>query len=159
MLHNDGEARNGDDSAVIVRAVNQPVNHGDRSMAYPRQTDSEYYPPTETRAHDWLTMRRMTRESNGEIGHSFRWEDQTVLDLIYFLLIGLAAGWLAGQFMKGRSFGLVGTLVVGVVGAILGGFLFRLVGLFPTGLLGSLIAATFGSVVLLFLLQKFGKRL
>lgn len=95
----------------------------------------------------------------GEIRHSFRWEDRTVFDLIYFLLIGLAAGWLAGQFMKGHSFGLVGTLIVGVVGAILGGFLFRLVGLFPTGLLGSLIAATFGSVVLLFLLQKFGKRL
>jgi uncharacterized membrane protein YeaQ/YmgE (transglycosylase-associated protein family) len=82
-----------------------------------------------------------------------------MLELIYFLLIGLVAGWLAGQFMKGRGFGLVGNLVVGVIGAVLGGFLFRLVGLAATGLLGSLISATVGAIVLLFLLQKFGKRL
>ena len=78
--------------------------------------------------------------------------------LIYFLLIGLAAGWLAGKIMAGHSFGLAGNLVVGVVGAILGGFLFQLVGLVAIGLLGSLIAATAGAVVLLFLLQKFGRR-
>lgn len=82
-----------------------------------------------------------------------------MLELIYFLLIGLAAGWLAGQFMKGRGFGLVGNLVVGVIGAVLGGFLFRLVGLAATGLLGTLISATVGAIVLLFLLQKFGRRI
>jgi uncharacterized membrane protein YeaQ/YmgE (transglycosylase-associated protein family) len=61
--------------------------------------------------------------------------------------------------MKGHSFGLFGNLVVGVIGAFLGGFLFRLVGLLTVGLLGSLISATVGAVVLLFILQKFGKRL
>ena len=81
-----------------------------------------------------------------------------MLDLIYFLLIGLAAGWLAGKIVKGHSFGILGNLVVGVVGAVLGGFLFRLVGLLTIGLLGSLISATVGAVVLLFILQKFGKR-
>ena len=50
-------------------------------------------------------------------------------------------------------------LVVGVIGAILGGVLFQIVGLAATGLLGSLICATVGAIVLLFLLQKFGKRL
>jgi uncharacterized membrane protein YeaQ/YmgE (transglycosylase-associated protein family) len=45
---------------------------------------------------------------------------------LWFLLIGLAAGWLAGQLTKGGGFGLVGDLVVGVVGALLGGFLFGL---------------------------------
>ena len=81
-----------------------------------------------------------------------------MLDLIYFLLIGLAAGWLAGKLMTGQSFNVVGNLVVGVVGAVLGGFVFRLVGLAATGLLGSLICATAGAILLLFLLQKFGKR-
>lgn len=76
------------------------------------------------------------------------------MDLIYFLLIGLAAGWLAGKIMKGAGFGILGNLVVGVIGAILGGFLFRLVGLATVGLLGSLISATVGAVVLLFILQK-----
>jgi uncharacterized membrane protein YeaQ/YmgE (transglycosylase-associated protein family) len=64
--------------------------------------------------------------------------------LTYFLLIGLAAGWLAGRIMTGHSFGLVGNLVVGVVGAILCGFLFQLAGLLTIGLLGNLIAATVG---------------
>ncbi len=77
-----------------------------------------------------------------------------MLDLIYFLLIGLIAGWLAGKFMKGRSFGLVGNLIVGIIGAILGGFLFRLVGFVSFGLLADLISATVGAIVLLLILQK-----
>jgi uncharacterized membrane protein YeaQ/YmgE (transglycosylase-associated protein family) len=77
-----------------------------------------------------------------------------MLELIYFLLIGLAAGWLAGKLMNGHSFGLLGNLVVGVIGAILGGFLFGLLGLVTVGLLGSLISATVGAIVLLFILQK-----
>ncbi len=81
-----------------------------------------------------------------------------MIELVYFLLIGLAAGWLAGRIM-GQGFSLVGNLVVGVVGAVLGGFVFRLVGLATTSLLGSLICATAGAILLLFLLQKFGKRL
>ena len=77
-----------------------------------------------------------------------------MVHLIYFLLIGLAAGWLAGKIMKGRGFGILGNLLVGVIGAVLGGFLFHLVGLVAIGLLGSLISATAGAIVLLFLLQK-----
>jgi len=40
--------------------------------------------------------------------------------LISFLLIGLVAGWIAGNLMKGRGLGLVGNLIVGVIGAFLG---------------------------------------
>ena len=62
------------------------------------------------------------------------------MNLFYFLLIGLAAGWLAGQIMKGRGFGLIGDLIVGIIGAFLGGHLFSWLGLFPgSGLIGSLI--------------------
>jgi uncharacterized membrane protein YeaQ/YmgE (transglycosylase-associated protein family) len=82
-----------------------------------------------------------------------------MFQLVYFLLIGLAAGWLASKIMTGQSFSLTGNLVVGIVGAIVGGFLFQLVGFLAIGLLANLIAATFGAVLLLFLLQKFGKRL
>lgn len=77
-----------------------------------------------------------------------------MLDAIYFLLIGLAAGWLAGKILKGRGFGILGNLIVGVIGAILGGFLFRLVGLQTVHLIGNLIAATVGAIVLLIVLQK-----
>lgn len=75
------------------------------------------------------------------------------MGFIWFLLIGLCAGWLAGSIMKGSGFGLGGNLAVGVIGAFLGGFLFRLVGLHAGGMLGSLIMATVGAVVLLFLVR------
>ena len=64
------------------------------------------------------------------------------MHIFWFLLIGLVAGWLAGQIMKGGGFGLIGDLVVGVIGALLGGFLFNLFGLHATGLLGNLVMAT-----------------
>jgi uncharacterized membrane protein YeaQ/YmgE (transglycosylase-associated protein family) len=75
------------------------------------------------------------------------------MDFAWFLLIGLAAGWLAGQIMKEGGSGLVGDLVVGVIGAILGGFLFGLLGLSATGLIGRLITATVGAVVLIMALR------
>lgn len=75
------------------------------------------------------------------------------MDIVWFLLIGLAAGWLAGHLMKGGGFGVVGDIVVGVIGAILGGFLFGLLGLSATGLLGSLITATVGAVALIAILR------
>ena len=76
------------------------------------------------------------------------------MEFLWFALIGLAAGWLAGQLTKGQGFGLVGDLVVGVIGALLGGFLFGLVGLAPSSLLGSLITATAGAVLLVVILRR-----
>ncbi|MFO1021726.1 MAG: GlsB/YeaQ/YmgE family stress response membrane protein [Planctomycetales bacterium] len=80
------------------------------------------------------------------------------MHFLWFILIGLCAGWLAGQITKGAGFGVVGNLIVGVIGAILGGFLFGLLGLASTGLLGELITATVGAIVLLFLLKKLGSK-
>jgi uncharacterized membrane protein YeaQ/YmgE (transglycosylase-associated protein family) len=75
------------------------------------------------------------------------------MEFIWFILIGLVAGWLAGQFMKGGGFGIIGDIVVGVLGALLGGFLFGLLGISAGGLIGSLIVATVGAVVLIFILR------
>jgi uncharacterized membrane protein YeaQ/YmgE (transglycosylase-associated protein family) len=69
------------------------------------------------------------------------------------LLIGMAAGWLAGQLVKGRSFGLVENLVIGVIGALIGGFVFGALNVNVGGLLGELIAATVGAIILLYLLK------
>ena len=71
------------------------------------------------------------------------------MDIVWFLLIGICAGWLASQIMKGGGSGLVTDLIMGVIGAVLGGFLFRLVGLEANGPVGSLVTATVGAVVLL----------
>ena len=80
-----------------------------------------------------------------------------VQSVILILLIGAAAGWLAGNIMKGRGFGAVGNIVVGIVGAFLGGFLFSLVGLKAGGIIGSLITATVGALVLLWVVNLIKK--
>ena len=73
--------------------------------------------------------------------------------LIWFLLIGLIAGWLAGLVMKGGGFGIVGDMIVGVIGSFLGAWLFGLLGIGATGLLGRIITAFVGAVVLILLLR------
>jgi len=75
-----------------------------------------------------------------------------VPNFLWFLIIGIIAGWVAGRITKGKGFGLFGNLIVGVLGALVGGFLFDLVGLSAYGVLGSLITATVGAIVLLLLL-------
>jgi len=77
----------------------------------------------------------------------------TVTSLIWFLLIGLAAGWLAGMVMKGGGYGLIGDLIIGVIGALLGGWLFGMLGVGIGGLLGALIMAFVGACLLIFLLR------
>ena len=78
------------------------------------------------------------------------------MNWLWFILIGLAAGFLAGAVVKGHGFGLFGNLIVGVIGALLGGFIFGLLGIAATSLLGALICAFVGAVVLLFLLKFVG---
>jgi uncharacterized membrane protein YeaQ/YmgE (transglycosylase-associated protein family) len=81
------------------------------------------------------------------------------MEFIWFIVIGLAAGWLVGQVMKtGSGFGVVGDIVVGVIGATLGGLLFQKLGIaVGGGLIGSLIVATIGAIILLFGLRLFKK--
>ena len=74
------------------------------------------------------------------------------MDILYAILIGLGAGWLAGVLRRGSGFGLLGNLIVGALGAVLGGFLAKLIGITAYGLLGRLAIATGGAVLLLFLL-------
>lgn len=75
------------------------------------------------------------------------------MQLFWFLIIGLLAGWLAGQVTHGRDFGLLGDLVVGVIGAWLGGALLHTLGLYSVGLIGSLVTALIGAVILLTLIR------
>ena len=78
------------------------------------------------------------------------------MEFLWFIVIGLAAGWLAGQFMSGGGYGVVGDIVLGVLGALVGGFLFHQLGLSAGGgLIGALIVATIGAVVLIFAVRMF----
>ncbi len=74
--------------------------------------------------------------------------------LIWFLIIGAIAGWLAGVVMKGGGFGLLGDIIVGVIGALLGGWLFGTFGVsLGGGLLGSILVAFIGACILLWLVR------
>lgn len=76
------------------------------------------------------------------------------MDLLWFLVVGLVAGWLAGVLVKGGGLGIVGDIAVGILGAFLGGFLFRSMGWSAGGgMLGSIIVATVGAVILILLLR------
>lgn len=73
----------------------------------------------------------------------------TLTSLVIWLLIGLVAGWIAGEVMKGDGFGLVGNIIVGIIGAIVGGFLLSAIGLDPGGFVGEVIQAFLGALAFL----------
>lgn len=72
--------------------------------------------------------------------------------LILLLVIGAVAGWLAGNLMKGRGFGLIGNIIVGIVGAVLGGYILNFLGIVATGLIGLILTATIGAIILVFVI-------
>jgi uncharacterized membrane protein YeaQ/YmgE (transglycosylase-associated protein family) len=79
------------------------------------------------------------------------------LGLISFLIVGLIAGFVAAR-LTGERHTLLQNLLTGVAGAFLGGVLFWVIGLRATGFVGALVVATVGSVVLLFLLDRLGQK-
>lgn len=81
-----------------------------------------------------------------------------IISLLIFLAIGALVGWLAGNIVKGKGFGVLGNIVVGIVGAVFGGFIFNFFGITTGGLLGSIVMATIGAVILLYLISMVVKR-
>ncbi|MBP9481197.1 MAG: GlsB/YeaQ/YmgE family stress response membrane protein [Ignavibacterium sp.] len=78
------------------------------------------------------------------------------LGIIGSIVIGILAGFIAGQITKGRGFGLIVNLIVGLIGAVLGGFLFNSLGIDSNGTLGMLVVSVIGAVVFLSVLSLFG---
>jgi len=74
--------------------------------------------------------------------------------LIAWLIIGAIAGWLAGTFVKGGGFGLIGDIIVGIIGAFIGGWL---AGVFHIhiggGWISTILTAAGGAIVLLIILR------
>jgi uncharacterized membrane protein YeaQ/YmgE (transglycosylase-associated protein family) len=69
--------------------------------------------------------------------------------MIYSIVVGLIAGWLAGQVMKGGGYGVLMDIVLGLLGGIIGGWLFGALGIWPAGgMVGSIVVAFVGAVIL-----------
>ena len=78
--------------------------------------------------------------------------------LIWWIVVGLIAGWLAGKVMKGGGFGVLMDIVIGMVGAIIGGWVFGLLGIYSNGgLIGSVLVAFVGAVIFLWLVRTIKK--
>ena len=78
--------------------------------------------------------------------------------LIWWLIVGGIAGFLAGKVMKGGGFGVGMDIVVGVVGSVIGGWVFGLLGIFSGGgIIPSIVVAFVGACVLLWIVRMFKK--
>ena len=74
------------------------------------------------------------------------------MGLFYFIIVGLIAGWLAGQVMKGGGYGVAVDIVLGILGSIVGGWIFGTLGIWPGGgLAGAIIVAFVGAVFLVWI--------
>lgn len=72
-----------------------------------------------------------------------------IMYFVWYLLIGLVAGWLANLVVRGSGSGLLVNLIVGLVGGLLGGWLVSLFGWIPMGAMGTLLTSVLGAIVLL----------
>lgn len=73
--------------------------------------------------------------------------------LIWTILLGILAGFIASKLVSGSGRGLLMDLVIGIVGSVLGGWIFTLLGLAAYGLVGQLVMAVIGAVVLLLIVR------
>lgn len=73
------------------------------------------------------------------------------MNFIWYILIGILAGYFAGKIMRGGGFGLLVNLLLGIIGAVLGGWVFALLGLAATGIIGSLITSVVGAILFLWI--------
>ena len=75
--------------------------------------------------------------------------------LLVIVVVGVIAGWLAGQIMRGAGYGIIGDLIIGIIGAYIGAWLIPRLGIPPigTGIVSAIIDATIGALLLLFVLR------
>jgi uncharacterized membrane protein YeaQ/YmgE (transglycosylase-associated protein family) len=81
------------------------------------------------------------------------------MEILWWLIVGLIAGALAGRVVSGHGYGVLGDIVVGLLGALIGGFLaHNVLGLDASGVLGSLLVAFLGAVLLLIVWRAIAPR-
>jgi uncharacterized membrane protein YeaQ/YmgE (transglycosylase-associated protein family) len=75
--------------------------------------------------------------------------------LLVIVVVGVVAGWLAGQVVRGTGFGIIGDLIVGVAGAFVGSWLLPQFHFhFGTSImLTAIVNATIGAILLLFVIR------
>jgi uncharacterized membrane protein YeaQ/YmgE (transglycosylase-associated protein family) len=78
--------------------------------------------------------------------------------ILWWIIVGLIAGWITGKIMKGSGYGALMDIVVGIAGALIGGFLMRLLGgTGEGGMIYTIIVAVIGAVILTWVIRFFKK--
>jgi uncharacterized membrane protein YeaQ/YmgE (transglycosylase-associated protein family) len=77
--------------------------------------------------------------------------------LIWWIIVGLIAGWAAGKIMKGGGYGVIADIILGILGAIIGGWVVGLLGFGGGGLIWSILVAILGAVILIWITRFFKK--
>ncbi len=75
------------------------------------------------------------------------------MNFLIWIIVGLIAGWLTGQVMKGSGYGPLGDIVVGILGGLLGGFVLGMLGIGGTNIIGDVLVAFIGGVILVMILR------
>ena len=82
------------------------------------------------------------------------------MDILTWVVVGLIAGWLAAQVMRGSGYGLIGDIIIGVAGGLLGGWIattyLHLRATVSGFNLESILVAFSGAMILLILLRLVG---
>ena len=80
------------------------------------------------------------------------------MGLLFSIIVGAVAGWLAGKIMRGGGFGFLINLLLGLVGGAVGGWLFTLLGInWDNGWIGQIGTGVVGAVVVLWVASLFKK--
>jgi uncharacterized membrane protein YeaQ/YmgE (transglycosylase-associated protein family) len=80
-----------------------------------------------------------------------------LISLIWWVLVGLIAGWAAGKIMKGGGYGVGMDIVLGIVGAVVGGWLVGILGFQAGGFISTIIVAIIGAVFLIWISRMIKK--
>ncbi|MGC1649954.1 MAG: GlsB/YeaQ/YmgE family stress response membrane protein [Candidatus Sulfotelmatobacter sp.] len=80
-----------------------------------------------------------------------------ISNLIWWVLVGLIAGWAAGKIMKGGGYGVGMDIVLGIIGAVVGGWLVGILGFQAGGFISTIIVAIIGAVVLIWITRLIKK--
>ena len=71
--------------------------------------------------------------------------------LIWWVVVGLIAGWAAGKIMRGGGYGPAMDIVLGIIGAVVGGWLMGILGIYAGGFIGTIIIAIIGAAFLIWI--------
>lgn len=80
------------------------------------------------------------------------------MEIVWWLIVGGLAGWVAGMIMRGGGFGIISNIVIGILGAVLGGLIFGWLGVGAAGFWGAFVVSLIGAVILLAIASIFVRK-